>query len=135
MSRGNSKLQLPPQILYGIKVRRLTRPLHDLNVLLLEPLLCSLSHMFLGHCHAGTPIHDPFSVSWLREGGSHLRYMAPVHPALDAVKSSFPLSRETAPKHNVSTAMLDGGDGVLGVKVPEYFSSSKHGESSCCQRP
>ncbi len=36
---GNSNLQLPPQIFYGIKIWRLARPLH-LNVLLLEPLLC-----------------------------------------------------------------------------------------------
>ncbi len=26
-----------------------------------------------------------------------------------------PLSRKTPPKHNVSTSMFDGGDGVLGV--------------------
>ena len=31
------------------------------------------------------------------------------------MKSSCTLGRETAPKHNVSTSMLDGGDGVLGV--------------------
>ncbi len=31
---GNSNLQLPPQIFYGIKVWRLARPLQDLNVLL-----------------------------------------------------------------------------------------------------
>ncbi len=39
---GNSNLQLPPQIFYGIKVWRLARPLQDLNVLL-EPLL---GHVF-----------------------------------------------------------------------------------------
>ncbi len=38
----HSNLQLPPQIFYGIKVWRLARPLQDLNVLLLEPLLCCL---------------------------------------------------------------------------------------------
>ncbi len=35
---GNSNLQLPPQIFYGMKVWRLARPLQDLNVLLLESL-------------------------------------------------------------------------------------------------
>ena len=40
------------------------------------------------------------------------RYMAPSSP-LDAVESSCTLGRETAPKHNVSTSMLDGGDGVI----------------------
>src|SRR4029434_338232 len=38
--------------------------------------------------------------------------MAPYSP-LDAVESSCTLGRETAPKHNVSTSMLDGGDGIL----------------------
>ncbi len=32
-----------------------------------------------------------------------------------AVQLSCPLSRKTPPKHNVSTSMFDGGDGVLGV--------------------
>ena len=39
---GKSNLQLPPQIFYGIKAR----PLQDLNVLLLEPLLCCLGRVF-----------------------------------------------------------------------------------------
>ncbi len=43
---GNSNLQLPPQIFYGIKVWRLARPLQDINVLLLEPLLCCLGCVF-----------------------------------------------------------------------------------------
>ncbi len=43
---GNSNLQLPPQIFYGMKVWRLARPLQDLNVLLLEPLLCCLGRVF-----------------------------------------------------------------------------------------
>ncbi len=43
---GNLNLQLPPQIFYLIKVWRLARPLHDLNVLLLEPLLCCLGRVF-----------------------------------------------------------------------------------------
>ncbi len=43
---GNLNLQLPPQMFYGIMVWRLARPLQDLNVLLLEPLLCCLGLMF-----------------------------------------------------------------------------------------
>ncbi len=39
----------------------------------------------------------------------------PVHRSYDAVKLSCPLSRKTPLKHNVSTSMFDGGDGVLGV--------------------
>ncbi len=43
---GNSNLQLPPQIVNGIKVWRRARRLQDLHVLLLEPLLCCLGHVF-----------------------------------------------------------------------------------------
>ncbi len=35
--------------------------------------------------------------------------------SFDAVQLPCPLSRKTPPKHNVSTSMFDGGDGVLGV--------------------
>ncbi len=38
----------------------------------------------------------------------------PVHRPFDAVQLSCPLSRKTLSKHNVSTSMFDGGDGVLG---------------------
>ncbi len=43
---GNSNLQLTPNIFYGIKVWRLARPLQNLNVLILEPLLCCLGRVF-----------------------------------------------------------------------------------------
>ncbi len=38
-----------------------------------------------------------------------------VHRPFDAVQLSCSFSRKTPPKHNVSTSMFDGGDGVLGV--------------------
>ncbi len=65
---GNSNLQFPPQIFYGIKVWRLARPLQDLNVLLLEPLLCCLGHVFWAivmlenpsTTHFQCPGHRPF---------------------------------------------------------------------------
>ncbi len=104
---GNSNLQLPPQIFYGIKVLRLARPLQDLNVLLLEPLLpwpC-----VLGHCHAGIPIHDPFSMPW------PWRYMAPSIVPLMQCSCPVPLAEKHPPKHNASSSMFEGGDGVLGV--------------------
>src|SRR4029434_9249499 len=50
----------------------------------------------------------------------------PIHTPLDAVESSCTLGRETAPKHNVSTSMLDGGDGVHF----QHSSPSKCGKSS-----
>ncbi len=38
----NANLQLPPQMFCRIKVWRFARPLQDLNVLLIEPLLCCI---------------------------------------------------------------------------------------------
>ncbi len=43
---GNSNLQLPPQIVYVMKVWRLARPLQDLSVLQLELYLCCLGRVF-----------------------------------------------------------------------------------------
>ncbi len=63
---GNSNLQLPPQIFYGIMVWRLARPLRDLNVLLLEPLLCCLGHVFwvIVMLEYLSTSHNPFSIPW-----------------------------------------------------------------------
>src|SRR4029434_5013564 len=41
-----------------------------------------------------------------------------IHSRFDAVESSCTLGRETAPKHNVSTSMLDGRDGVIFSILP-----------------
>ncbi len=75
---GNSNLQLSPQIFYGMKVWRLVRPLQDLNVLLLESLLCCLGRVFwvifmLEHHF----ILDPLSMSLLTSIPWPWRYMAP----------------------------------------------------------
>src|SRR4029434_9726079 len=52
-------------------------------------------------------------------------YMAPSSP-LDAVESSCALGRETAPKHIVSTSMLDGGDGVIfSIRPPPNAARSE----------
>ncbi len=105
---GSLNLQLPPQIFYGMKVWRLARPLQDLNVLLLEPLLCWLGRVFW--------------VIVVLEYPSTTHFQCPcpdgtwsVHHPFGAVQLYCPLSRKTPPKHNVSTSMFDGGDGVLGV--------------------
>ena len=86
-------------------------------------LICLfLSHSFvaLAVCFGSLscwkrPIHNPFSVLSLREGGCCPKFLVygPIHPPLDKVKSSCPLSRETPPKHKVSTSMLHSGDGVV----------------------
>ncbi len=102
---GNSNLQLPPQIYYGTKVWRLARPLHDLNVLLLEPHLCCLGRVFWVIVMQEYP--SIFNALALMVHG-------PIHHPFDAVQLSCPLSRKTS-KHNVSTSMFDGGDVVIGV--------------------
>ncbi len=108
---GNSNLQLPPQIFYGIKVWRLARPPQDRNVPLLEPLLCCLGFCVLGHCHTLILIHDTFSMPWLH---------------FDVVQLSCSLSRKTPPNHNFSTSIFDSGDGVLGVigRIPPPNTAS-----------
>ncbi len=111
---GNSNLQFPPQTFYGIKVWRLARPLQDLNVLLLEPLLCCLGRVFwvivMLEYPSTTHFQCPGRLQCLA-----LTIHCPIHRPFDAVQLSCPLSRKTPPKHNVSTSMFDGGDGVLGV--------------------
>ena len=69
-----------------------------------------------------------FSMSWLREGGSRPRFHGTwphTHSPLDAVESSCTLGRETAPKHNVSTSILDGGDGVIFSILPPPNAASR----------
>lgn len=65
----------------------------------------------LDHCHAGIPTHPIFNV--LAEGRrfSPKTVRVPICPPL--IQS--PWQKNTPPKHNVSTSMFDGGDGVLGV--------------------
>ncbi len=84
-------------------------------------LMCFfLSHYFVtlavcfGSLSCWNTIHDPFSMPWL-DSMPWPWWYGPVHRPFDAVQLFCPLSRKTPPKHNVSTSMFDGGDGVLGV--------------------
>ncbi len=47
--------------------------------------------------------------------GQNLTIHGPIHPALNTVQSSCPLCRKASPKYDVSTPMLHGWDGVLGI--------------------
>ncbi len=104
---GNLNLQLPPQIFYGIKVWRLARPLQDLNVLLLDPLLCCLGHVFWVILMLEYPSTTHFQCP-----GPDGTWPRPLSLWCGAVVLS---PKKTPPKLNVSTSMFDGGDGVLGV--------------------
>lgn len=96
--------------------------MYSSGVTLLLPLL----HV-LGHCHAGRPIHDPFSVVRLMEGGfSPQDFM--VHGSIHRYMVPY---KETVPKHDVSTSVLGSGNDVLGVRVSISLPPN---ESSRCQR-
>ncbi len=114
---GNSNLQLPPQIFYGIKVWRLARPLQDLNVFLSHCIGCAFWVIVMLQYPSTTHFQCP---GWIQCPG----------PDVPLIRCScpVPLAEKTPPKHNVSTSMFDSGNGVLGVigSIPP----PKHGELS-----
>ncbi len=57
----------------------------------------------------------------------------PIHRPFDTVQLSCPLSRNTPPKHNVSTSVFDSENGVL-WSHRQHFSSSENSELSWCNR-
>ncbi len=129
---GNSNLQLSPQIFYGMKVWRLARPLQDLNVLLLEPLLCCLGSVFLGHCHARNTIHDPFSMPWLASIPWPWRYMSMSIVPLMRCSCPVPLAEKHPQSIMFPPPCLTVG--MVFLRYRQHSSSSKHGELSWCQR-
>ncbi len=98
----------------GLRAGWLARPLQDLNVLLLEPLLCCLGRVFWVTVMLE---YHPWPIFNALAGFNALALLVhgPVHRPFNAVQLSCPLSRKTPPKHNISTSMFDSGDGVLGV--------------------
>ncbi len=101
---GNLTLQLLPQIVYGMKVWRLARPLQDLNVLLLEPLFCCLGRV-LGSLSCWKTHPRPISNA----------LALTLHRPFDAVHLSCTRSRKTPPQHNVCPSMFNGEDDVFEV--------------------
>ena len=105
LSLGISKLQLPPQIFNGIG------HIFWVIVMLEDP---SMTHFQCSH--------------WGKEVvAQNFPVYGPIHPPLDKVKSSCPLSWETPPKQNASQW------GWCAWGCTQHFSSSKHGKSSWCQ--
>ncbi len=118
---GNSNLQLPPQIFYVIKVCRLAGPLQDLNVLLLEPLLCCLGRVFWVIVMLEYPSTTHFQCpGWLQYPG----------PDIPLMRCSCPVP--LAEKHPQSIMFpppcLTVGWCSWGHR--QHSSSSKHGELS-----
>ena len=89
-----------------------------------EPLLCYLGRMVWVIVMLEDPSTTHFQCShWGKEDvAQNFLVHGPIHPPLDTVKLSCPLSWETPPKHIVSC-----------WGCTQHFSSSKHGESSWCQ--
>ncbi len=117
LSLGNTEFQLPPYIFYGVQVWRLARPLQDLEMLLMEPLLscpcCVFGVIVMLEDPAMTHLQCSY---WGKEVvGQNLAIHGSIHPSLNTVQSSWSLCRKAPPKHDVSTPMLHGWDGVLGI--------------------
>ena len=108
----------------------LARPLHDFNVLLFEPVLCCLGCMFWVIVMLEDPTTTHFQCShWGKEVvAQNFPVHGPIHPPLDTVKSSCPLSWETPPKHNHTSQW-----GWCSWGCTHHFSSSKNGVSSWWQ--
>ena len=77
----------------------------------------------LDHCHAGRPARDPKSVFLLRKDLNRFEQIehGSVHWPLDVMKLCRNRCTKTAPKQNVSTSMLDCGNGVLSVILAFFF--------------
>ncbi len=79
-------------------------------------LMCSfLSHSFVAFAVCFRTLSCWNTNPWPFFNALALKVYGPVHRPFDVVQLSCPLSRKTPPKHNVSSSMFDGGDGVLGV--------------------
>ncbi len=119
---GNSNLQLPPQIFYGMKVWRLAKPLKDLNVLLLEPLLCCLGRVFWVIVMLEYPSTTHFQCPW------PWRYMAPSIVPLMRCSCPVPLAEKHTQSIMFPPPCLTVEMVLLGHR--QHSSSSKHGELS-----
>ncbi len=80
----------------------------------------TLMCFFLSHCFVALAVCFGSLSCWNTHPRPIFNALAltvhgPVHRPFDAVQLYCPRSRKTPPKHNVSTSMFDGGDGVLGV--------------------
>ncbi len=86
-------------------------------MLLTEPLLscpcCVFGVIVMLEDPATTHLHCSY---WGKEiVGQNLAIHGHIHPLLNTVQSSCPLCRKAPPKNDVSTPMLHGWDGVLGI--------------------
>ena len=101
-------------------------------MLLFQPLLCCLGRMVWIIVMLEDPSTTYFQCShWGKEVVTpNFLVHGPIHPPLNTVKSSCPLSWETPPNHKVSTSMLHSGDGVLGLVLSISLPSNT---TSWCQ--
>jgi len=125
----NTDFQLPPKIFYWVQVWRLARPLQDLDMLLMEPLHTCPGCVFQVIVMLDGPAttHHQCSYRGKEVVGQNLTIHGPIHPPLNTVQSSCPLCRKASLKNDVSTSMLHGWDGVLGVILIRLPPNMGHG--------
>ena len=90
-------------------------------MLLTEPLLSCPGCVF----RVVVMLEDPATthLQWGKDiVGQDLAIHGPIHPPLNTVQSSCPLCRKASPKKDVSTSMLHGWDGIVGVVLILLFS-------------
>ncbi len=97
LTSGNSNLQLPPQIFYGMKVWRLARSLQDLMCFFLSHSFVALAVCFGSLSWWNTHPRPIFS-ALTGSNALALTVHGPVHRPFDVVQLSCPLSRKTPPK-------------------------------------
>ncbi len=109
---GNSNLQLPPQIFYGLRSGDWLGHSRTLMCFFLSHAFVDLAMCF-GSLSCWNTHPRPIFNALAGFNALALTVHGPVHRPFDAVQMSCPLSRKNPTKHNVSTSMFDGGDGVL----------------------
>ncbi len=106
-------------------------------MLLTEPLLICPSCVFGVIVMLEHPATTHFQCYYLGKEvvGQNIAIHGPIHPPLNTVQSSCPVCRKAPSKHDVSTPMLHGWDGVLGivlVSLLEFLTFSNNCANSCC---
>ncbi len=103
----NSIFDVTPQVFYWIKVRSLGWPLHNVNLVGLEPRYCSLTgvfgvivllkHPFQGHFLFSIRQHDLFK---------YLNVLKLIHDPWNAINRPNTVVWETSPYHDACATML-----------------------------
>jgi len=122
----NSIFDVTPQVFYWIKVRGLGWPLHNVNLVGLEPRCCSLTgvfgvvvllrNTFQGHFLFGIRQHDLFK---------YFDVFKLIHDPWYAINRPDTIVWETSPYHDACATMLHCLHSVLWLEFSVWGSSDK----------